>query len=175
MPTSFEFDIVDDGTLDTVVEVTCNRCEHSFELRYNPEPPEDETEKWDRVQDALDMAESDMDESGCPLCDDDDTMVRSLPIFGVPDWIDQDITISDCMAVQQGGCASGAYMPAVTYYTANKVMAEHGDDVLDYIEREYGEIPAPDMQDMSWCGLAVYFLSMAVELWCDSVCNQLER
>ena len=33
----------------------------------------------------------------------------------VPGWIDQDITPADVAAIVQGGCASGAYMPAVTY------------------------------------------------------------
>ena len=51
----------------------------------------------------------------------------------VPNWIEQDITHADIAAIVQGGCASGAYMPAVTYATAAAVMAEHGDDVLQYL------------------------------------------
>ena len=84
----------------------------------------------------------------------------------IPAWIDQDITPADVAAIMQGGCASGAYMPAVTYHTARQVMAEHGDDVLDYIEAELGEIPAP-APGTSWSGIACHYLSMAVELWAE--------
>jgi len=87
----------------------------------------------------------------------------------VPSWIDQDICPSTVASILQGGCSSGAYMPAVIYYQANKTMSEHGDDVLTFIEDHYGEVPAPDMTDMSWDGLAVFFLSVAVECWACSV------
>ena len=83
-----------------------------------------------------------------------------------PDWIttNQPLGITDIQAIQQGGCASGAYMPAVTYYTASQTMAVHGNDVLDYIQEQLGELPAPP-QDTSWSGMAVFYLSYAVELW----------
>jgi len=83
-----------------------------------------------------------------------------------PDWItcNQSLDFADIQAIQQGGCESGAYMPAVTYYTASQTMAIHGDDVLQYIEDSLGEIP--DLpKDSSWSGIAVFFLSYAVELW----------
>jgi len=51
----------------------------------------------------------------------------------VPAWIEQDITCTDIAAIIQGGCESGAYMPAVTYRTALDTMSEHGEDVIDYI------------------------------------------
>lgn len=83
-----------------------------------------------------------------------------------PAWITQPLDLFDIESVNKGGCASGAYMPAVTYYTAGQVMAEHGDDVLQFIEDSYGELPSvPD--GMSWTGLAVFYLSTAVELWCS--------
>lgn len=75
------------------------------------------------------------------------------------------LCLADIQAIQQGGCASGAYMPAVTYWQAAATMAEHGDGVLDYIQENYGELPTPQ-NDTSWSGLAVFYLSMAVELWC---------
>ena len=91
----------------------------------------------------------------------------------VPAWTDQDIDCSTVAAIVQGGCASGAYMPAVTYHTAAQTMAEHGDDVLDYISNTLGELPKiPD--DESWSGIAVFFLSYAVELWAASVHDELE-
>lgn len=89
----------------------------------------------------------------------------------IPAWIDQDITPADVAAIMQGGCASGAYMPAVTYYTAKQVMAEHGDDVLQYIEDCLGELPAVDGE--SWSGIAVLFLSTAVELWAGNIADAL--
>lgn len=82
-----------------------------------------------------------------------------------PAWFDTNYcTRYDIAAIQQGGCASGAYMPAVTYYQARQTMNEYGDDVLEYIEEQYGELPAPPAAS-SWSGIAVHYLSLAVELW----------
>jgi len=82
----------------------------------------------------------------------------------VPDWIDQDITAQDVAAIEQGGCASGAYMPAVTYHQALQTMSQHGDDILQYLQDIYGELPKP-RDDESWSGIAVFYLSCAVETW----------
>lgn len=84
-----------------------------------------------------------------------------------PAFITQDITPYDIAAINQSGCASGAYMPAVTYHLATETMAEHGNAVLAYIDDAYGEIPQPP-QDESWSGMAVFYLSIAVELWCSA-------
>jgi len=82
-----------------------------------------------------------------------------------PEWITEPLTPYDIAAINQGGCASGAYMPAVTYYDAAQTMAKHGDAVLDYLEEQYGELPIiPD--GTSWSDMAVLYLSWAVELWC---------
>ena len=86
----------------------------------------------------------------------------------VPEWIEQDITLADVENIVQGGCASGAYMPAVTYYKARETMNTHGDAVLDYIHEQLGELRRPS-QETSWSGIAVHFLSMAVELWASTV------
>ena len=87
-------------------------------------------------------------------------------LIQVPDWIDISFSPNDIAAVNQGGCASGAYMPAVEYYTASRLMAEHGDDVLDYLQNYgAGELPKPP-NDISWSGLACFYLSYAVELFC---------
>ncbi len=83
----------------------------------------------------------------------------------VPAWIDaEDMAGSDIEAIQYGGCASGAYMPAVTYYDAKQTMAEHGDDVLEFIQDHMGELPQPNA-DESWSGISCFYLSYAVELW----------
>ncbi len=81
-----------------------------------------------------------------------------------PAWITEEMDWCQIQGVIQGGCESGAYMPAVTYYQANETMAKHGDEVLEYIE-EYMELPRPDGHT-SWAGMAVLYLSTAVELWC---------
>lgn len=91
----------------------------------------------------------------------------------VPAWIEQDITCADVAAIVQGGCASGAYMPAVTYHTARETMGEHGDDVLQYIQDIFGELPKP-ADDESWVGIAVLYLSTAVEAWALGAHSQLE-
>ena len=83
----------------------------------------------------------------------------------VPEWIDQDISPSTIAAVNQSDCSSGAYMPAVEYHTAGMTMAVHGDDVLQFLEDMTGELPTPP-SDICWSGLAVFYLSRAVELFC---------
>ena len=86
----------------------------------------------------------------------------------VPGWIEQDITGTTVAAIKQGGCSSGAYMPAVTYSQAIETMAEHGNDVLQYIEDHWGEIPQPP-RGSSWSGIAVFYLSFAVESWAATI------
>lgn len=81
-----------------------------------------------------------------------------------PAWITKPLSPYDIAAINQGGCASGAYMPAVTYWDASVTMAEHGDAVLDYIEEHYGSIPKPADCE-SWSGMACFYLSFAVELF----------
>ena len=80
-----------------------------------------------------------------------------------PAWITQELDIADIQAIQQGGCASGAYMPAVTYYDALETMRRHGDEVIEYLSDNYGDMPVPE--GLSWSHLNVYFLSSAVECW----------
>lgn len=92
----------------------------------------------------------------------------------VPSWIEQNISAYDIAAIVQGGCASGAYMPAVTYHQANQTMADWGDYVLQYIQDTLGELPEIP-SDSSWSGIAVLYLSTAVELWASSVYAQLEE
>lgn len=95
----------------------------------------------------------------------------------VPEWIEQDISPADVAAIVQGGCASGAYMPAVTYHQAAETMAAHGDKVFEYIENATGEEPctlAGVADCTSWSGLACVFVSWAVELWAASVESDLD-
>ena len=105
---------------------------------------------------------------------DNDDPVSNLGI-DVPPWIDQDITPYDVAAICQGGCASGAYMPAVTYYQALETMNEHGDDIFEYIESIQGEILFLTDTAMCWSGMAVFYVSFAVELWASSVEDEISN
>ena len=106
----------------------------------------------------------------------DDTPITDLDVdIQVFGWIDQDISPHDVAAIVQGGCESGAYMPAVTYHKALATMDEYGDDILDYIENIYGEIPDPIDKSISWSGRAVYYVSLAVELWAGESHGELEN
>lgn len=84
-----------------------------------------------------------------------------------PEWITESLSPYDIAAINQGGCASGAYMPAVTYNQALETMAEHGNDVFEYLEENMGELPVMD-KPVSWSGMAVFYLSCAVEMFCMS-------
>lgn len=99
-----------------------------------------------------------------------ETEVREF--IRVPAWIESDITGQTVAAIVQGGCSSGAYMPAVTYWQANETMAKHGDNVLQYIEDALGELPAA-AKDTCWSGLACHYLSGAVDLWAYSIEDEL--
>lgn len=104
-----------------------------------------------------------------------ETAIRNLTggdDFDIPNWIDQDISPSDVAAICQGGCASGAYMPAVTYYHALETMNKHGDEVLQYIEDALGELPKVD--GLGWGQMACAYVSTAVELWASSIESELE-
>jgi len=91
----------------------------------------------------------------------------------VPSWIDPDISPYDIAAIVQGGCASGAYMPAVTYHEATETMNRHGDDILQFIQDAYGELPKP-RDGESWAGMACFYVSCGVELWALGVESELE-
>jgi len=103
---------------------------------------------------------------------DNDEPVLSLGI-DVPRWIDQDITPCDVASICHGGCASGAYMDAVTYHIALKTMDDHGDDIFEYIEDCYVELPQPTRDYQSWAGMACFYVSIAVELWASCVEDEI--
>jgi hypothetical protein len=108
------------------------------------------------------------------LYSDENTRVVDYGV-DLPDWLEAlnaEITASDVAAIMQGGCASGAFMPAVTYHIARRTMAEHGDDVLEFIEDHLGELPGIPSGE-SWSGIAVHFLSTAVELWASGVAEDI--
>lgn len=101
-----------------------------------------------------------------------------LKVSDVPPWIDQDITCATVAAILEGGCESGAYMPAVTYHDALVTMTARGDAVLQFIEDEYGSLDDLDLLALrdgdSWSGFACRVLSIAVELWAGAVAGSIE-
>ena len=104
------------------------------------------------------------------LWNNDDVSIDTLGVT-VPKWLEYGLTPADIAAINQGGCESGAFMPAVTYAIANDVMHKHGDDILEYIENDLGELPAAT--NLSWKGLAVHYFSLAVELFCYNVEDEI--
>ena len=104
------------------------------------------------------------------MWNNDDITIDTLNVT-VPSWLEHDLTPADVAAINQGGCASGAFMPAVTYHIANDVMHKHGDDILEYIENNLGELPPADK--VSWSGMAVLYFSTAVELFCSSIEDEI--
>ncbi len=103
----------------------------------------------------------------------------------MPEWIDSELickkdiesrdedTICMLKEIATHGCASGVYMPAVTYHTAIKTMNDHGDAIFGYIEESLGEISVPpEDARTSWSHMACYYTSMAVELWASQVLGE---
>ena len=79
----------------------------------------------------------------------------------------------DVATIIQGGCASGAWMPAVTYHTALRNMTENGDEILQYIEDSDGALP--DVTGQSWGNMACTYVSTAVEIWACRVASELHN
>ncbi len=85
----------------------------------------------------------------------------------------RDEALHQLVAIAQGGCASGAYMPAVTYYKAVATMGEHGNEILTAIE-ECQENPWELVKaGESWAGAACALVSAAVELWVGQALSEL--
>jgi len=109
----------------------------------------------------------------------DDPIADLTDEITIPRWIDQEISPSTVAAILQGGCASGAYTPAVTYHDALETMRRHGDShdgVLQYLE-DLGELPDPLVlgDSISWSELACLYVSCAVELWASNIEDDLRR
>ena len=101
------------------------------------------------------------------LADDDTYTETPLAKLGVdlPQWlvaIDPDITPRDVRTLSESGCAANAHR-ACFYSDAERVMSDHGDDVLQYLDDAECAVST---KDQSWTGLASTCLSAAVEIWC---------
>ena len=103
-----------------------------------------------------------------------------IPVYVVdrdllPTWLaPSGITCDQVAAIYQGGCESGAYMPAVRYYDALRTMDAHGDDVLQYLEDYDSDIlPRLVRPGMSWAGIAVAFVATATDIWAFGIADEL--
>lgn len=94
-----------------------------------------------------------------------------------PQWLvsmDAIDTIGEIQAVLQGGCESGAYMPACTYHTALATMNEHSNEIFDFIQEQIGELPQVPDRYQHWAGMASFYCIVAVEAWCQQFSNELD-
>lgn len=101
---------------------------------------------------------------------ENDALVKDLGI-NVPTWIDQGISTATVAGILQGGCASGAYMPAVEFYTAAKIMEKHGDAVLELLSEREDPVTLPD--GCGWGEVPSAVLVLAVEYWAVGVEEEL--
>lgn len=91
------------------------------------------------------------------------------PVWEVPAWCEGIDTIGRAADTGNHGAAAMA-LPCVFYAEALRVMSEHGDDVVQYIDDSgcFSDLQpltlSPSSQ--SWTGFASHVLSIAVELWC---------
>lgn len=81
-------------------------------------------------------------------------------------------SICELKSIIQSGCASNAHK-SVYFHAATQHMAEYGDDVLEFLEGELGEIPQPK-SGVSWGELASFYLSYAIKLWCSDFADALD-
>ena len=97
----------------------------------------------------------------------DELELRELGL-DVPRWVERDITVGQVRSIAEGGCGSGAYMPAVEGYTALQTMAEHGDAVVHWLE-DYADAFELNPLAESWAGFASRVLTYAVDVWAGVV------
>jgi hypothetical protein len=78
-------------------------------------------------------------------------------------------SIYELKAIKEGGCESGAYMPAVTYSTALKCMYEHYEEIEAIFQDHGYESIEFDLESETFAGFSSRLVSMAVELWVSSI------
>lgn len=83
-------------------------------------------------------------------------------------------SVGELVSINEGGCASGAYMPAVTYYTANQCMASNAalsvEDELLGLDYEITFNPSED----SFSQFASKLCAMAVESYVSKFSDIIE-
>ena len=104
------------------------------------------------------------------------TMIETGALAGleIPAWIDQEITVCTVRAICQGGCVSGAYMPAVIYFEAKQTMAQHGSDIFDFIfDRLDKDGLRHECSDFGM--MCSFYVSSAVQLWAAEALYMIEE
>jgi hypothetical protein len=82
-------------------------------------------------------------------------------------------SVGELLSIYEGGCASGAYMPAVTYHTANQCMASDASGSVEEEIEHYEEItfnPATE----SFSQFASKLCAMAVESYVSKFSDVIE-
>jgi len=77
-----------------------------------------------------------------------------------PEWV-EDMTLNDIASIRQNGCTMGSRK-------ASEVMAEYGDDVVEWLDNRGHDLPA---LSTSWTQYACDVLSYAMVVWARDVCN----
>jgi hypothetical protein len=112
----------------------------------------------------------------CTMDDRDRCDIELSDIVGldVPRWVEVN-TIGAAVGIARHG--AGAMAARCCFYAdAMRVMTEHGDGVLQYLDDSgcVETIPlTPSTQ--TWCGFASEVLTVAVELWCAQFDDLDER
>lgn len=83
-------------------------------------------------------------------------------------------TVSELIAIYEGGCASGAYMPAVTYYTANQCMASDAATSVEEELSSYCEEIIFNPSTESFSQFASKLCEMAVNSFVQNQANVIE-
>jgi len=81
--------------------------------------------------------------------------------------------VGELIAIYEGGCASGAYMPAVTYYTANQCMASDAATSVEDEISHYEEITFNPSEE-SFSQFASKLCEMAVNSFVQNQANVIE-
>ena len=107
----------------------------------------------------------------------DDELCIAVHELEIPAWIEADaligtsqdgtdyVYVSSLKDIIYGGCASGCYMPAVTYATALSTMGVYGSEVMSYLWEHFCERPELPKSCVLWQEICCHWLSVAVELW----------
>lgn len=101
-------------------------------------------------------------------------MESTIPTDDVPIWArGMEWRGEDVRCVAEYGCAGGTYPQAVIWNDAIETMGEFGEEIFEYLEDTFGAVPEP-ASGMSWGGMAVHFVSTAVQLWASYTLDRIQ-
>ena len=91
----------------------------------------------------------------------------------IPEWLDQEISLEECLSINESGCGGAAYRPAIIDAEALETMAKHGDEIFEYLIETFGALP--EIVSDSWRQMATDYVSAAVEVWCSQFYEDSEE